>query len=51
MKILRVRFFNLNSLRGEHEVDFDRSPLPSTRNVGLISVLDDLGLRVSNQCR
>lgn len=32
-------------------IDFDRSPLPSTRNVGLISVLDDLGLRVSNQCR
>lgn len=32
-------------------IDFDRVPLPNSRNPGLFSVLDDLGLRVSNQCR
>jgi hypothetical protein len=32
-------------------IDFDRTPLPDTRSPALFAVLDDLGLRVSNQCR
>lgn len=32
-------------------IDFDRTPMPNGRNPALSAVLDDLGLRVSNQCR
>lgn len=40
MKILRVRFFNLNSLRGEHEVDFGSSPLA---DAGLFAITGPTG--------
>ncbi len=40
MKILRVRFFNLNSLRGEHEVDFGNSPLS---DAGLFAITGPTG--------
>jgi exonuclease SbcC len=31
MKIRKIRFKNINSLRGEHEVDFTKSPLQESR--------------------
>ena len=42
MKILRVRFKNLNSLRGEqpHEVDFEKEPL---RGAGLFAITGPTG--------
>ncbi|GAA3955761.1 AAA family ATPase [Hymenobacter algoricola] len=40
MKILRVRFLNLNSLRGEHEVDFGASPLA---DAGLFAITGPTG--------
>jgi len=40
MKILRVRFFNLNSLQGEHEVDFGASPLS---DAGLFAITGPTG--------
>ncbi|RYU79447.1 AAA family ATPase [Hymenobacter persicinus] len=40
MKILRVRFFNLNSLRGEHEVDFGHAPLS---DAGLFAITGPTG--------
>ena len=40
MKILRVRFCNLNSLRGEHEVDFGNSPLS---DAGLFAITGPTG--------
>ncbi|OGX84710.1 AAA family ATPase [Hymenobacter glacialis] len=40
MKILRVRFCNLNSLRGEHEVDFGTSPLS---DAGLFAITGPTG--------
>ncbi|SDY05185.1 SbcC/MukB-like Walker B domain-containing protein [Hymenobacter psychrophilus] len=40
MKILRVRFFNLNSLRGEHSVDFSLSPLA---DAGLFAITGATG--------
>ncbi|MBW3130570.1 AAA family ATPase [Hymenobacter profundi] len=40
MKILRVRFFNLNSLRGEHFVDFSHAPLA---DAGLFAITGPTG--------
>lgn len=40
MKILRVRFFNLNSLRGRHELDFSVPPL---RDAGLFAITGPTG--------
>ena len=40
MKILRVRFLNLNSLRGEHAVDFSLSPLS---DAGLFAITGPTG--------
>ncbi|UOR03854.1 AAA family ATPase [Hymenobacter aerilatus] len=40
MKILRVRFFNLNSLRGEHFVDFSTAPLA---DAGLFAITGPTG--------
>ncbi|OWP62434.1 hypothetical protein CDA63_14190 [Hymenobacter amundsenii] len=40
MKILRVRFFNLNSLRGDHFVDFSRAPLA---DAGLFAITGATG--------
>jgi exonuclease SbcC len=40
MKILRVRFFNLNSLRGRHELDFSQPPL---RDAGLFAITGPTG--------
>lgn len=40
MKILRVRFFNLNSLRGEHTVDFSKTPLS---DAGLFAITGPTG--------
>ncbi|MBC6988518.1 AAA family ATPase [Hymenobacter sp. BT491] len=40
MKILRVRFFNLNSLRGQHEVNFGNSPLSDS---GLFAITGPTG--------
>ncbi|RSK42282.1 AAA family ATPase [Hymenobacter perfusus] len=40
MKILRVRFLNLNSLRGEHTVDFSLSPLS---DAGLFAITGATG--------
>lgn len=40
MKILRVRFFNLNSLRGEHTVDFSQTPLS---DAGLFAITGATG--------
>ncbi|WBA42191.1 AAA family ATPase [Hymenobacter canadensis] len=40
MKILRVRFFNLNSLRGEHTVDFSQTPLS---DAGLFAITGPTG--------
>lgn len=40
MKILRVRFFNLHSLRGEHEVNFGQTPLA---DAGLFAITGPTG--------
>jgi len=40
MKILAVRFQNLNSLKGEHEIRFDRSPLSEA---GLFAITGPTG--------
>ncbi|GAB3571782.1 AAA family ATPase [Hymenobacter daeguensis] len=40
MKILRVRFFNINSLRGRHELDFTQTPL---RDAGLFAITGPTG--------
>ncbi|SET70359.1 AAA family ATPase [Hymenobacter actinosclerus] len=40
MKILRVRFLNLNSLRGEHFVDFSQAPLA---DAGLFAITGATG--------
>ncbi|MFD2784163.1 AAA family ATPase [Hymenobacter rubripertinctus] len=40
MKILRVRFLNLNSLRGEHRIDFSLSPLS---DAGLFAITGATG--------
>lgn len=40
MKILRVRFYNLNSLRGEHTVDFSQTPLV---DAGLFAITGPTG--------
>ena len=40
MKILRVRFLNLNSLRGDHFVDFSRAPLA---DAGLFAITGATG--------
>ncbi|WP_133273649.1 AAA family ATPase [Hymenobacter radiodurans] len=40
MKILRVRFSNLNSLRGQHEIDFSHSPLS---DAGLFAITGPTG--------
>ncbi|SHM24941.1 AAA family ATPase [Hymenobacter psychrotolerans] len=40
MKILRVRFLNLNSLRGEHTVDFSQTPLS---DAGLFAITGPTG--------
>ena len=40
MKILRVRLENLNSLRGEHTVDFDAEPL---RSAGIFAITGPTG--------
>ncbi|KAA9339071.1 AAA family ATPase [Hymenobacter busanensis] len=40
MKILRVRFFNLNSLRGQHEIDFSNAPLS---DAGLFAITGPTG--------
>ncbi|GGG21135.1 AAA family ATPase [Pontibacter amylolyticus] len=40
MKILAVRFLNLNSLKGEHEIRFDQSPLA---NAGLFAITGPTG--------
>ncbi|WP_400191735.1 AAA family ATPase [Hymenobacter sp. B81] len=40
MKILRVRFCNLNSLRGQHEVDFSLAPLAEA---GLFAITGPTG--------
>ncbi|MFD2514949.1 AAA family ATPase [Pontibacter locisalis] len=40
MKILSVRFQNLNSLKGEHEIRFDRSPLAEA---GLFAITGPTG--------
>ncbi|MBD1397070.1 AAA family ATPase [Pontibacter sp. JH31] len=40
MKILAVRFLNLNSLKGEHEIRFDQSPLA---DAGLFAITGPTG--------
>jgi len=40
MKILSVRFLNLNSLKGEHEIRFDQSPLV---DAGLFAITGQTG--------
>ena len=40
MKILSIRLKNINSLRGEHRVDFDRSPF---REAGLFGIVGAMG--------
>ncbi|MCJ8164538.1 ATP-binding cassette family protein [Pontibacter sp. E15-1] len=40
MKILSVRFLNLNSLKGEHEIRFDQSPLA---DAGLFAITGQTG--------
>lgn len=40
MKILRVTFLNLNSLRGQHEIRFDQSPLA---DAGLFAITGPTG--------
>jgi exonuclease SbcC len=40
MKILRVRFYNINSLRGEHTVDFSLAPLS---DAGLFAITGATG--------
>lgn len=40
MKILTVRFLNLNSLKGEHEIRFDQSPLA---DAGLFAITGPTG--------
>ncbi|KUG09739.1 AAA family ATPase [Solirubrum puertoriconensis] len=40
MRILRVRFFNLNSLRGQHEIDFSNAPLS---DAGLFAITGPTG--------
>ncbi|GAB3289304.1 AAA family ATPase [Hymenobacter tenuis] len=40
MKILRVRFYNLNSLRGEHTIDFSQTPLA---DAGLFAITGPTG--------
>ncbi|WP_018478966.1 AAA family ATPase [Pontibacter roseus] len=40
MKILSVRFLNLNSLKGEHEIRFDQSPLA---DAGLFAITGPTG--------
>lgn len=32
-------------------LDFDKMPMPNSRNPALVSVLGDVGIRASNQCR
>ena len=40
MKILNVKLFNLNSMRGEHVVDFEKEPL---RGSGLFAITGPTG--------
>lgn len=57
MKILKVRFKNINSLRGEHEIDFSLKPLSDSRlfaitgptGSGKSSILDVIALALFNQ--
>ncbi|MDM8536616.1 AAA family ATPase [Desulfobacterales bacterium HSG17] len=57
MKILKVRFKNINSLKGEWEINFDQSPLSDAgifaitgpNGAGKTSILDSLSLALYGQ--
>jgi len=57
MKILKMRFKNINSLKGEWEINFDKSPLSDAgifaitgpNGAGKTSILDSLSLALYGQ--
>lgn len=57
MKIRKIRFKNINSLRGEHEIDFTKKPLSESRlfaitgptGSGKSTILDVIALALFNQ--
>ncbi len=57
MKILKIEFENINSLRGKHEIDFTKSPFTSSSlfaitgptGSGKSSILDVISLALFNQ--